>query len=81
MNFELTRFIYPLKEKISYSKHLNLYLDNPRTPDEIEFFSNLLIKSYENENNSIRLDISVMLTPRFGDIDPPCSKWFKEQIV
>lgn len=25
------------------------------------------------------LDISVMLTPCFGDIDPPCSKWFKEQ--
>lgn len=57
MNFELTCFIYPLKEKISYSKNLNLYLDNPRTPDEIEFFSNLLIKSYENENNSTKLPI------------------------
>lgn len=27
----------------------------------------------------LHLDISVMLTPCFGDIDPPCSKWFKEQ--
>jgi hypothetical protein len=27
----------------------------------------------------IMMDISVMLTPCFGDIDPPCSKWFKEQ--
>jgi len=25
------------------------------------------------------LDISVMLTPHFGDVDPPRSKWFKEQ--
>jgi len=27
------------------------------------------------------LDISVMLTPHFGDIDPPSQKWFKEQIA
>jgi hypothetical protein len=26
-----------------------------------------------------KLDISVMLTPHFGDIDPPHRKWFKEQ--
>jgi len=25
------------------------------------------------------VDISVMLTPHFGDIDPPHRKWFKEQ--
>jgi len=25
------------------------------------------------------VDISVMLTPHFGDIDPPSQKWFKEQ--
>jgi len=25
------------------------------------------------------LDISVILTPHFGDIDPPHRKWFKEQ--
>ena len=29
--------------------------------------------------NLYLMDISVMLTPCFGDIDPPCSKWFKEQ--
>ena len=27
------------------------------------------------------LDISVKLTPHFGDIDPPRRKWFKEQIT
>jgi hypothetical protein len=30
-------------------------------------------------NQLTTVDISVMLTPCFGDIDPPCSKWFKEQ--
>lgn len=57
MNFELTHFIYPLKEPICYSKHLSLYLDNPRTDDEIDFFTNLFIDSYENKKNAIRLPI------------------------
>jgi len=31
--------------------------------------------------NILSLDISVKLTPCFGDIDPPHRKWFKEQIA
>ena len=42
----------------------------------------LLLRIFETkikQDEEFKLDISVMLTPCFGDIDPPCSKWFKEQ--
>lgn len=30
---------------------------------------------------ALPMDISVMLTPCFGDVDPPHRKWFNEQIA
>ena len=46
-------------------------------------FENNIVEVY---NDSIQMDpyhevvdISVILTPHFGDIDPPHRKWFKEQ--
>ena len=39
MNFLMTDYVYPLSEKISLYKTLNLYLDNPRTKEEIEAVS------------------------------------------
>lgn len=35
MNFLLTKYIYPLREPLVLSKHLGIYLDNPRTDDEM----------------------------------------------
>jgi len=39
---------------------------------------NVFKDGYESSHIS-QLDISVILTPHFGDIDPPHRKWFKEQ--
>jgi len=36
MFFLLTRFIYPIKEKITLSNHFELYFDNPRTEEELK---------------------------------------------
>jgi len=43
MAFTLTTFIYPLPEKIILSKNLGYELDNPRTPDEINFVLNYIL--------------------------------------
>jgi hypothetical protein len=39
------------------------------------------IPLYSQQHYNRAVDISVMLTPCFGDIDPPHRKWFKEQTV
>ena len=35
MNFILTKFIYPLEEKLEISE--GYYFDNPRTPEEVKY--------------------------------------------
>ena len=48
MEFLLTSFTFPLKEKILLSKHFDFYLDNPRTKVEIETVKYFLKKSYNS---------------------------------
>jgi hypothetical protein len=51
------------------------------TSDHWKPYESVIPEEKHVQSKAETLDISVMLTPRFGDIDPPCSKWFKEQIV
>lgn len=46
MNFLMTDYIYPLSEKIPLSKSLNLWLDNPRTEEEIAAVSNYIAEAH-----------------------------------
>ncbi|MBX3299159.1 MAG: hypothetical protein KF736_06810 [Acidobacteria bacterium] len=48
MEFVLTTFIFPLKNKVLLSEHFGFYLDNPRTKDEIELIKHFLKKSYHS---------------------------------
>jgi len=48
MNFLLTFYIYPLKEKITLSESQRFYLDNPRTEEEISVLKDYLIRAYES---------------------------------
>ena len=48
MNFFLTFYIYPLKEKITLSESQKFYLDNPRTREEIATVENYLVRAYES---------------------------------
>jgi hypothetical protein len=57
MNFKLTSFIFPIEKPILFSNHFKLYLDNPRTKEEIDHLTSLFVLSYESENNTLRLPI------------------------
>ncbi|QXE18696.1 HEPN domain-containing protein [Clostridium sp. 001] len=48
MNFVLTKYIYPIENKILLSNKLNLYLDNPTTNEEIEFVQKYIKNSNES---------------------------------
>jgi hypothetical protein len=48
MNFLITTYIYPLAETVQLSRHLGIYLDNPRTEDEISFIKDCLIRARES---------------------------------
>jgi hypothetical protein len=47
MNFLTTFYVYPLPEKIILSRHLDFYLDNPRTEDEISTIRDYLREAYD----------------------------------
>lgn len=49
MNFLMTDYVYPLSEKVPLSKALNLYLDNPRTAEEIEAVRRYITRAYSAE--------------------------------
>jgi hypothetical protein len=46
MNFIITRYIYPLKEKVVLSQKLGFHLDNPRTEHEIQLIKEYWEKAY-----------------------------------
>jgi hypothetical protein len=50
MNFLLTNYIYPIREKILLSKSLGIYLDNPRTDKEIEAVTKYIYQAYSTES-------------------------------
>jgi len=50
MNFLLTNYIYPLKEKVLLSKELDIYFDNPRTDKEIHAVTQYIIQAYSIES-------------------------------
>src|SRR5688572_24857245 len=50
MNFLLTNYIYPIKEKLLLSKNLEIYLDNPRTDKEIKAVTEYIIQAYSVES-------------------------------
>ena len=47
--FYLTRFIYPLKDKLLLSHKYCIYFDNPRTEDEVDDIYSKLCKHYSSE--------------------------------
>jgi hypothetical protein len=49
MNFLMTFYIYPLPEKLTLSRYLNFYLDNPRTEDEVSTVKDYLLQAYQSE--------------------------------
>jgi hypothetical protein len=66
MAFTLTKYIYPLKDKITLSQHLRYEIDNPRTEEEIlfvkEYISYALQRHYENS----KPDYNPMLSAAFA---------------
>jgi DNA-binding helix-hairpin-helix protein with protein kinase domain len=50
MNFLPTEYIYPLHEPISLSIKLKLYLDNPRTDEEISLVEEYIREAYKNDS-------------------------------
>ena len=44
MNFFVTLYVYPIKERMVLSKELGFCLDNPRTNDDIELVKKSLGK-------------------------------------
>ena len=49
MNFLTTFYVYPLPEKIILSRHLDFYLDNPRTEGELSTVKDYLLEAYDAE--------------------------------
>jgi len=47
MNFLLTEYIYPLKRKFPLSRKLKMYLDNPRTKEEIKYVREYITQAYK----------------------------------
>ena len=60
MEFLITSFTYPLKEKILFSKHFNFYLDNPRTKEEVDIVKHFLRRSYNSGHD-------LKIPPKFKD--------------
>lgn len=54
MNFLMTKYVYPLREKVLLSSKLNAYLDNPRTEEEISAVASYLKRS---------LDLATSMSP------------------
>ncbi len=58
MNFIISRYIYPLKEKMVLSKSMGFYLDNPRNEQEIQAIKEFWEKTYlsvkENKGFSLK---------------------------
>ncbi len=49
MTFALTKYIFPLEEKVLISKHMGYTLDNPRTADEIEIVKSFITETLKEE--------------------------------
>jgi hypothetical protein len=48
MNFLLTNYIYPMRERLLLSGNLEIYLDNPRTDEEIEAVREYIVQAYSS---------------------------------
>ena len=48
MNILLTQYVYPLEKEVCFSKTHNLYLDNPRSEEELEWVMKYIKESNEN---------------------------------
>ena len=48
MNFIISRYIYPLKERVVLSRSMGFYLDKPRNEQEIQAIKEFWEKTYDS---------------------------------
>lgn len=66
MAITLTKYIYPLKEKILLSKHLDYYIDNPRTEEEVLFVKDYVSPALKRHYESSMPNHNPMLSAAFA---------------
>jgi hypothetical protein len=54
MNILLTKYLFPIKEKIVFSEKMKIYLDNPRTKEEINHIAEYIKISENPKKHNVR---------------------------
>jgi hypothetical protein len=66
MAITLTKYIYPIPREVILSKHFEYSIDNPRTPEEIQYIKEYIHPALTRHYESNKPDYNPMLSATFA---------------